>query len=159
MRRVLIDCKKIEELASKIYQHLADDETYANEVRKVFQKLSDDERAHARHIDLVLQGNKKEVEASQMIAWEKISDAVTLAESFFLKVEREKLSEENALRLAVDMEQRFVKVHVQNALHFHNQKLAELFNQLGSEDEAHLNTLKKCLQWWHAERKNLSQGA
>jgi rubrerythrin len=140
-------------LAGKIYKLLGDDEAYANEVRKVFQKLSDDERAHARHIDLVLQGNEEEVDASQMIAGEKISQAVTLAESFFQKVEREKLGEENALRLAVDMEQQFIKVHVQNAMHFHNLKLAELFNQLGREDEAHLNTLRECLQWWHAERK------
>ncbi len=153
MRSLLIDCKKIEMLAGKIYKLLGDDEAYANEVRKVFQKLSDDERAHARHIDLVLQGNEEEVDASQMIAGEKISQAVTLAESFFQKVEREKLGEENALRLAVDMEQQFIKVHVQNALHFHNLKLAELFNQLGREDEAHLNTLRECLQWWHAERK------
>lgn len=155
MRNLLTDCKRIEALAGKIYQHLADDEAYAVEVRKTFQKLSDDERAHARHIDLVLQGNEAEVDATQVIAGEKIGHAVTLAESFLQAVERNELNEENALRLAVDMEQRFVKVHVQNALHFHNQKLAEIFNELGREDEVHLQTLKECLNWWHAERKQV----
>jgi rubrerythrin len=153
MRSFLIDCIRIETLASKTYQLLANNKAYAKEVCKVFQKLSDDEREHARHIDLVLQANEKDIEATPMISGEKISHGVNLAESVLQKVERERLSEEDALRLAVSLEQQFLKVHVNNAVHFHNLKLAELFNKLGSEDEAHLNTLKECLKWWHAERK------
>lgn len=153
MRSFLIDCNRIEMLASKIYQHLANEEGYAKEVCKIFQKLSDDERAHARHIDLILQGDEKEVAATPMISGEKTSHGVTLAETTLQKVKSERLNEEEALRLAVNLEQQFLKVHANNALHFHNQKLAELFNKLGSEDEAHLNTLKECLHWWHAERK------
>jgi len=153
MRSFLIDCIRIETLASKTYQLLANNKAYAKEVCKVFQKLSDDELAHARLIDLVLQANEKDIEATPMISGEKISHGVNLAESVLQKVERERLSEEDALRLAVSLEQQFLKVHVNNAVHFHNLKLAELFNKLGSEDEAHLNTLKECLKWWHAERK------
>ena len=153
MRSFLIDCIRIETLASKTYQLLANNKAYAKEVCKVFQKLSDDELTHARHIDLVLQANEKDIEATPMISGEKISHGVNLAESVLQKVERERLSEEDALRLAVSLEQQFLKVHVNNAVHFHNLKLAELFNKLGSEDEAHLNTLKECLKWWHAERK------
>lgn len=159
MRGFLIDCSRIETLASKGYQHLANNKTYAKEVCKVFQKLSYEERAHARHIDLVLPAEQKEVAATQMIAWEKISHGVTLAEAMLQKVERERLSEEDALRLTVDMEQQFLKVHVNNVLHCHNQKLADLFNKLGSEDEEHLNTLKDCLRWWHAERKRQLAGS
>ena len=153
MRSFLIDCIRVETLASKTYQLLANNKAYAKEVCKVFQKLSDDELAHARLIDLVLQANEKDIEATPMISGEKISHGVNFAESVLQKVERERPSEEDALRLAVSLEQQFMKVHVNNAVHFHNLKLAELFNKLGSEDEAHLNTLKECLKWWHAERK------
>ncbi len=153
MRSFLIDCIRIETLASKTYQLLANNKAYAKEVCKVFQKLSDDELAHARLIDLVLQANEKDIEATPMISGEKISHGVNLAESVLQKVERKRLNEEEALRLAVSLEQQFLKVHVNNAVHFHNLKLTELFNKLGSEDEAHLNTLKECLKWWHAERK------
>jgi len=153
MRGFLVDCSRIETLVSKIYQHLANDKTFAKEVSKVFQKLSEDERAHARHIDLVLQADEKEVAATPLITWEKINHGVLLAESTLQKVKRERLNEEDALRLAVSLEQQFLKIHVNNTLKFHNQKLADLFDKLGSEDEAHLNTLKDCLKWWHAERK------
>lgn len=153
MRSFLADCIRIETLASKIYQNFADNTTFAKEVRKVFQQLSDDERAHARHIDLVLQGDEKEVDAIPMISGEKIGHGVALAESLLEKVEGERLEEEEALKLAVTLENQFLKVHVNNALHFNNKKLDNLFSQLNSEDEAHIKTLKECLQWWHAERK------
>ena len=152
MRSFLVDCIRIETLTSKIYQHLANDTNFANEVSEVFQKMSDDERAHALQIDLVLQGSE-EVDATPMISGEKIGHGVALAESLLEKVEKESLKEEEALRLAIALEKQFLKVHVNNALHFHNKKLDELFKTLGSADEAHLNTLKECLKWWHAERK------
>lgn len=155
MRSFLSDCKRVEEVASKIYQQLADDETYASEVRKVFQKLSDDERAHVRHIDLMLQANENEIDATQMIPEEKLYDAIKNAEFLLRKVEQEELNEETSLRLAVHLEKEFAKVHINNALFFRNPKLADLFDKLGKEDEEHLNTLKDCLEWWQVERKKV----
>jgi rubrerythrin len=158
MRSFLADCKRIEEIAGKIYQKLAADESYANEVRTVFQKLSDDEKAHARHIDLVLQANEKELSVTPLIPDEKLDAVLTTAEYLLRKVDREELNEETSLRLAVHLEQEFTRVHINNALFFNNQKLTELFDKLGREDEEHLNTLKDCLKWWHAERKQLLRG-
>ena len=155
MRKFLGDCKRVEEIAGKIYQQLAGDENYADEVRKVFQKLSDDERAHARNIDMVLQANENELVMTTLIPDEKLDAVLTTAEYLLRKVEREELDEETSLRLALHLEQEFTRVHINNALFFNNQKLTELFDKLGKEDEEHLNTLKDCLTWWHAERKPL----
>jgi len=156
MRSYLVDCKRIEEIVSTIYQQLATDKTYHSQVREVFQNLSDDEKAHMRHIDLVLQANDKDIDANEMIAGDKLRNALALVEHLFQKVQKENLNEEDALRLAVEMEQQFLKVHVDNAIYFRDKKLSELFKELGSEDEAHLNTLKECLRWWHAEQKKMS---
>lgn len=104
---------------------------------------------------MALQANEKEIDANILIPEAKISDALANAMFLLRKVEREALSEEKSLRLAVHMEQAFVKVHINNALYFRNQKLAELFDQLGREDEEHLNTLKECLAWWQAEQKKI----
>jgi len=153
MRSFLQQCKRIEEIASKVYKQFADEKSYAKEVRQVFQKLSDDERMHARQIDLVLQANENDIDVTPMIAGEKLDEAVKLAESFAREVEDKILNEEKALQITVQIEQQFVKFHVQNAMFFRNLKLAELFNELGREDEVHLNTLRDCLKWWHSERK------
>ena len=155
MRSFLIDCRRVEEIASKIYQQLASDKSYDDEVRKTFQKLSDDEKTHVRHIDLVLQANENEIVATQMIPEEKLNDPLRNAEFLSRKVEQEELDEETSLRLAVHLEQEFAKVHINNALFFRNQKLTELFEQLGKEDEEHMATLKACLKWWNAECKQV----
>jgi rubrerythrin len=153
MRKFLTECRKIENIAGDLYQRLSENKSYHGKVREVFQQLAKDEKAHARHIDLILQASEQEIDVTEMIAGEKLQEALTLAERMVQTVGQEALNEENALRLAVLMEQQFMKVHVNNALFFRNQKLAELFNKLGSEDEAHMDTLKACLKWWHAERK------
>lgn len=158
MYNFLSACKKIEEIASNIYQHLSNDKAYSKETRKVFSQLSDDEKAHMRHIDLALQANKSEMKATQTISGDKINEAVADAERIFRQLERERLDEEKALILAVNMEKKFVDVHVQNALNFDNQGLTDLFDKLGKEDECHIRTLLECLNWWQNERKQTVQG-
>lgn len=153
MRGFLEDCQKIESLAGEIYQRLAVDTAYAPEVRGVFQQLSNDERAHARQIDMVMQSPEKELDAVGKIAWESVAAAVALAEGMVATLDRRRLSEEESLRLAIEVEQQFVKVHINNAVHFYNQRLAALFEELGSHDQAHLDRLRACLKWWHSERK------
>lgn len=146
MYHFLSACKRIEDISCQLYQMLASESAYSGEVRKAFKRLSDDERAHASQIDLVLQANGKEVSALQTISESKINEALAQAELMLRKVMEETLSEEMALRLAMQMEQKFVDVHVHNALNFDSQKLSELFNTLGKEDESHINILQECLK-------------
>jgi rubrerythrin len=153
MHVFLRNCHKIEDLAKKIYQQLAGCTSYAPEMRAVFQKLSDDERSHALHLDLLLQATSKEMAASPMLSEGKLDEAVALAEQLFAVATAGGLDEERALTMAVRMEQQFVKVHAHNALFFDNQRLAELFEELGRADQAHLDALRDCLQRWKAERK------
>lgn len=153
MYNFLGDCQKIEELAKHIYQRFADNESYANEVRKVFRKLSIDEKVHARNLDLVRQATNREMESLPTLTIEKLNEALELAEKMHRYVERVVLGEEKALKIAIDMENKFIKVHANNVLHSSNQRLADLFDQLGREDQEHLDTLKDCLKWWHSTRK------
>lgn len=153
MKGFLEDCHKIERLAGEIYQRLAIDKAYAPEVCSVFHKLSSDERAHAREIDMLLQAPAQGLDAFARISGEVVGAAVQLAERMVGRLDRGRLSEEEALRLAVEMEQQFVKVHVNNAMHFNNPRVAALFEDLARHDQAHLDTLRECLRWWHAERK------
>lgn len=153
MRGFLSDCHKIETLAGEIYERLATDSAYAPEVRNVFEKLGNDERSHARDIDMVLQIPEYELKAGQKVSWDIVDAAVKLAERFVATINRGRLNEEQALRLAVEMEQQFVKVHVHNAMHFYNERIEALFEDLGKHDRAHLDRLRECLAWWHGVKQ------
>lgn len=153
MHGFLGDCQRIEQLAEVIYQQLASRDIYDDRIRKTFHKLSRDEGSHARQIDLVQQASLSEKDAFPKVAGEKVTEALTLAQQLLAEVDSKDLNEEEALRRALLMEQQFVLVHAHNVLHFNNQRLAELFESLGREDQEHVAFLKECLTWWHAERK------
>lgn len=153
MRGFLSDCHQIESLAGEVYQRLAIDGAYAPEVRELFRQLSNDERAHARELDLVMQMPEPELDAVGRLSREILEAALKLAGEMVRTLDSRRLSEEEALRLAVAMEQQFLAVHVNNAIHFYNKKVAALFDELGGQDQLHLDRLRDCLTWWHSERK------
>lgn len=153
MYDLLSDCRKIELHACKTYKLLAQNEVYPEKLRQVFLELSNDENSHARSIDLFLQASQDDLKAIPGIAWEKIKEAIELSEKFLRQVQTSTVHEEQALKMSVEMEQVFIKVHVQNALHFNHGKMAKLFQSLEEEDQKHIDKLKACLKWWHSERK------
>jgi rubrerythrin len=153
MYSFLKDCHQVEELAGKIYQQLAVKRTYAPEIRKVFQRLSDDERSHAQHLNLAMQASPHELEAVAGVSQEKIVNAKNLAEKLFQRVNTSELSEETALRLAVQMEEEFIKIHVHNSLHFGNETLGKVFSKLKTEDQSHVDVLNDCIRWWVKKSK------
>lgn len=145
-------CRQIEELASQIYSQLGQHDQFAPEVRRVFQKLSSDERAHARNLDLVLQEGEVSRMAMARISREKLEEAKLFAEELFARSRQTELDQEQALRIAVKMEQKFITVHVQNAVHLSNPRLAQLFEELNAADQEHIDSLNECIRWWKNQR-------
>lgn len=153
MQKILSACHRIEQIAARIYHLQSQNPTYAAQVRQLFGQLSDDEKAHARNLDLLQQADRQDVAAHLAVSWDKIQQAVALAERYLAITEQGAVDEEQALRMAVDMEQRLIKVHAHQVVHLQNRKLAALFERLGKEDQTHIDRLKRCLTWWHAERR------
>jgi rubrerythrin len=153
MYGVLADCYQIEIISEKIYRKLADNETFAPEIRKAFHSLAADEQNHASQIDLLVQSPDRMIDAVTRISGEKVEQVKALAERIMAEVENLTISEEEALKFSVQMEQEFIKIHAHNALHFSDQRLADFFDTLGHADLIHLNRLKDLLRWWVAEGK------
>jgi len=152
MRQLLNDCQKIELLASEMYSYLADNQEYAEPVRQAFRHLATDEIEHSRQIDAAMGLPEGALDVSSRIAGEKVSEALQLARRFQKDILGRRLNEEDALRLAIKLEEAFVRVHLDNALHFHNQREAAVFKGLAHSDEDHLNTLRDCLKWWQNQK-------
>ncbi len=155
MHSLIKDCYKIEDLASQIYLHLSNNNNYPKEVCKVFAKLSGEEKNHAGNLDLLMQASKQDPEASYKVSWDKVNQALQFAEESLALAKAGILSELQALTMALEMEEMFLKAHAQNVLEFQNQKFVELFEELGKDDQSHIDILKSCITWWHSERKSV----
>lgn len=154
MHDFLRDCHKIETTAGSIYQHLSSELSYPQEIRSLFQRLSSEEREHARQIDLALQATPAELDAVARFSGERLNASLLLVDHVLEMVQSRRLSEIEALRLAVELERKFANVHVHNSLDFGNPQLAKLFTDLGSYDQIHVDQLRECLERWEKTLKN-----
>jgi rubrerythrin len=153
MMGFLNDCFKVEKTAAAIYEHLAREHSYSPRICEVFRQLAKDEHQHAEQIGVVINASSQELDAVPAVAGKVIDAAVQAAQDMSDSLERGPLSEEQALRLAVQMEKQFALVHVDSAVHFHNPKVKALFAKLSSEDQTHIDRLRDCLEWWKSERR------
>lgn len=147
MRGFLNACYKVETLAAAIYDRLARNTSYSARLCAVFRQLARDERAHAQQIDMVLQAPVEALDSAPIVAGEVIDAAVRSAVEMLEALEREPLSADDALRLTVRLEKQFSLVHVNEAVHFYDPRVAALFAKLADEDRAHVARLRQCLTW------------
>jgi len=153
VKAVLIDCGRIERIAAEIYQQLARQTGFSDEIRETFARLAEDEREHAAQLEMPLQFPEEQLGMVKRISWLKVAESLEKIRQVERDIETYAKSEEAALKMAIDLENSFIKVHLDNAMHFTEPRIAELFRHLGRGDEAHLETLRQCLGWWHSRRK------
>ncbi len=158
MRALLNNCRQIEEMVNSIYRLLAARPEYSAEVRTTFVRLAADEVDHCRQLDQALQVPELQDLGVTRIAWAKVEEALQQARGLLAEVRSRDCSEEEALQLAVTLEENFVKVHLDNAVHFTDHHLAELFTALGRSDQEHLELLREGLRRWHRNRRPGGRG-
>ncbi len=142
MRNFLRICLEIEEIAARIYQTLAQSDIYDSKLRAIWVKMAEEEKEHALQIRFAsrLPGEKvfkdsKPVEGVQKLLIE--------ARSVLTRIEKEPLTEGDALRLALNLEERFCEVHVSTANNFIDEKMKELFKSMTVADKDHLAPLRE----------------
>lgn len=101
---------------------------YQIEVRQVFQQISSEASSHAQLLDLV-PGSKQLQDCADIyvvprVSRDKIKAARKPAEEIFVRVGRGGLSVEEDLRLAVRMEEEFMKVHIHHSLYFRDAEIS-----------------------------------
>jgi len=144
-------CWQIEEIAAEIYRILASG-PYAEPLRRSFATLARDEREHAAQLEQALRLRIDQPMAQKRIAWERVEEALDLAGQLRGRLTAAPRDVEEALQLAIQLEKNFVKVHLENAVFFEDERVAGLFRGLARGDEEHLQTLTDCLQWWRQHK-------
>ena len=148
MRQFLTNCEKIEYLAATAYRRLAANRGYDSHIRETFQALNKDEMAHARLVNLIQHLPGQDLEIVGQMAQEDGNVSLIFAQALLEVIDKENLTEVDALLMAIDLEKCFIKFHVNNAIDFHNPRIARLFKKLGHADQKHLDRLLSCLHWW-----------
>ncbi|PLX91653.1 MAG: hypothetical protein C0620_10945 [Desulfuromonas sp.] len=139
-------CVKIERSIGKLYEHWSEETSYSEGRRRMWKKLSEDEEGHALEIEMASRLSLKNESLSVAIPLDSLNQLCTEIEAQLAGVLQSTLSDDEALKLAVELEARTASVHACNALHFTSGPLKKMFNAMGTYNEHHLAPLIKAYQ-------------
>jgi len=154
MRGFLNDCRQIELIASRIYRELAARDDFPEEDRLAFSRLADDEEDHALMFDTLLELPEGSVEALRRLSGDKVWEELTAARDIYRRMLELRPNLRQALKLALELERRFVKVHADNSLVFDDPRVPGLLSELARADQEHLETLNARVEAWNRRVKN-----
>jgi rubrerythrin len=145
MRDLLIECYKIEKLAEKVYMQFADNPAYSKAVSETFREMATEEREHARIIDMFLQTPEHELDATPSLTKDQVDEMLRLAKGLLVCAENSDLNANEAMKLALQVEEQLVQAHADNALSPGNLKLTAFFAGLSQYDRDHIDKLQACI--------------
>ena len=144
MQLFLDVCSEVEQECAEMYyffaEHFADD----RRVSRLWSKTAMEEENHARHVSLA----KKMVESVSWInleSWRNASNARDTVRLIAEHVRRSPPSLPDALRLALQCEQRMDCLHMQNALLLKERGGNSMFRAMLKEDRGHVRMLEDTL--------------
>jgi len=153
MRGYLNDCCKIELMASRIYQHFANQVEFPERLRNTFAQLARDEEDHARQFDLALELPERRLGEVHRVAWESVVAGLDQVRAKFQDLHNTPMTAEEALKTALRMEKNFIKIHLDNSVYIEDQRVRDLFTGLARADEDHLATLRDAIIWWNRQQE------
>lgn len=146
IRTLFLDvCMKIEELNAELYHYYGDVYADVPDAVLLWKKTALEEENHRKQFELVVH-LRDDVEfdispAELQRAWRVHGKLFKLLDV----VKRKPPELLSALALAVEMEESLADLHVQTAVCFREQSVAQLFKALGRSDQEHINELKRFL--------------
>ena len=145
MRGYLKDCTRIEQTVGQIYRELAKAVTEEERLEKLFLQLARDEEEHAQKLSMA-EGIPPEIFFRSRKRTEEELDRLLLRAAGVLgSLQRSPVGKDEALDIAVALERDFMRMHLDSAVEFKDEKIARLFGDLARADEEHLGRLESYL--------------
>lgn len=134
-------CIHIERSIGRLYALWSQSPAYPEHRRLMWKKLSEDEEGHALELELASRLSLKDESFSVNIAFEALEDLCCLIDELLQEAGMSSFSDDDAVKIAVDLEAQTTQVHAKNALHFTSPKLKKMFESLGRYNHKHLSSL------------------
>lgn len=141
MRRFLACCEEIEQTVAEVYRHWQKVYSDDQEFSELWERLADEELAHASQIKLARRLPTDGVFNGQAVDVGEIEKLLATARKLLVDVQKVTLSKEKALRTAIKMEEAFNRAHVANIDGFVDASMQALFTSLARDDAQHVAAL------------------
>ena len=146
MRAFIETCADIEVIAAQIYRELSRHSADNPRLYEIMERMALDEEDHALQLRLALRVATDERFSGVN---EKVGDPFVLrirANQLLLQARELVAVEEDILRIAIELEMEFLKIHAGYSLLFKEPVIKKLFTVLARGDELHVDSLKAYLR-------------
>lgn len=138
-------CKKMEILMVELYSHFANVFKDNDEIYKLWRKMQFEEENHVKHFDLAMKISSEAIENLTFNKNEIMEKYLEMAEMLEKIKKDSSCSLEDAIKMAIQLEENLEDVHVSTISKFKNNSFKQLFISMKSCDEAHIDMLKDML--------------
>jgi len=144
IKNILGKCYSIEKTTEKIYSWL-EGHHKNTPLEKIWQKTASEEDNHALQFKLAI-NNIDNIMDNMLISSSTVEKSLNEVEMIFEEIVKEKPGMEEALKIAINMEEKYAALHMQHISIFKDASLKNLFKAMMAADQEHVKTLKKALK-------------
>jgi rubrerythrin len=138
-------CAEIEEVLGKMYDMFAEAYQEHPEISQVFKKTAGEERNHEYQIRLAIKSFCPTIE-SMALTTEEADKHLSMVRDFLEKLNNGIPDIEEALDIALKLEDISTRFHMDAAARFSDPSCAKLFKAMMAADEDHVATLEQTLK-------------
>ncbi|MCX7770498.1 MAG: hypothetical protein N2202_05385 [Proteobacteria bacterium] len=135
-------CKKMEFLMARLYEHFSEVFKDDEELYKLWRKMVIEEENHVKHFELAMKVSSDVIE-NLSIDKRELTERYTKIQEIIDEVRKKMISLDEAIDLAISLEENFEDIHVSMISKFKNPSYKKLFSSMKSCDEAHIEILKQ----------------
>lgn len=149
MIKFLAACALVEDKAAEIYRAMANTALAEKnqELAALWLQMAADEEDHAQQVRLAARLSREKIFVELKMDGEETPFALLERIATILKkVTTTRLSEPEMLRVAMDLESHFHKVHTAYTILFQDPSMKKMFDVLARADDKHLAGLKACIE-------------
>ncbi len=141
MKKHLMICAQIEELAGQIYRQMSTSPQLTTAVRQTLIELAKDEDDHANQLRFAQRFPDGSMVNSVPEMLKKAEELKAQAERLLERVSKTEVGDQQAINLGVELERKFCQVHIANSFDFTTQQLRDMFSAMARADEQHCQRL------------------
>lgn len=144
-RDLFESCAELEEKVAQLYYLFA--ELYADppELARLWRKTAEEEENHKRQFILAAR-LARATSLTPLVEHAAVGQAISMVTRIIDKVRLTPPGWKDALRLAIDMEEKLSQLHVDTAVAYTDETINKLFRSMMTNDEQHVQSLRRYLE-------------
>jgi rubrerythrin len=145
IRQLFDSCALLEEKVAHLYYLFAELYSDLPELARLWRKTAEEEENHMRQFELAAR-LARTTALTPLVEPAAVGHAITMVTMITDKIRQTPPGWRDALKLAIDLEEKLSRLHVDTAVAYNDDTINKLFRSMMTNDEQHVQSLRRYLE-------------